>query len=282
MARIIVVTHEFDAFVRRSRFWTQRRSDYLLFQVLRRLQNRGHSWRIAVGPHATPGDVAILHVDCTFVDADYIALGAHYPITINFGASDISKRRVSGAQLSQDADWTGPVIVKTNLNYGGRIEAAHNDRAMKAGRPPPHAAVKPVDDYTILPSVAAVEASVWEDASMVVDRFLPEVDEEGFAMRTWVFMGQRERCSRHVSKDPVVKAYGSIRRTPVEIPDALRAERARLGFDYGKFDFVMQDGRPILLDANRTPGRSPASGQVLQAGLDLLADGLLEIIRSAL
>jgi hypothetical protein len=30
-------------------------------------------------------------------------------------------------------------------------------------------------------------------------------------------------------------------------------ERARLGFDYGKFDFVIHEGQAVLLDANRTP-----------------------------
>jgi hypothetical protein len=27
-----------------------------------------------------------------------------------------------------------------------------------------------------------------------------------------------------------------------------------MGFDYGKFDYVMQEGQPVLLDANKTPG----------------------------
>ena len=130
----------------------------------------------------------------------------------------------------------------------------------------------------VLPSIAAVGQAIWDDPSLVVDRFLPEPDAAGFAMRTWVFMGARERCSRHVSRDPMVKARSSISRMPVEVPDALRAERARLGFDYGKFDFVVHDGRPILLDANRTPGATVASGAVLRARVALLADGLHDLI----
>lgn len=38
-----------------------------------------------------------------------------------------------------------------------------------------------------------------------------------------------------------------------DAPEALKALRRELGFDYGKFDYVEHGGRPILLDANRTP-----------------------------
>jgi len=63
---------------------------------------------------------------------------------------------------------------------------------------------------------------------------------------------------------------------PVAVPDELRAERSRLGFDYGKFDFVVHEGRAILLDANRTPSAPPPSPEVdasnvhLAGGIDSL------------
>jgi hypothetical protein len=41
----------------------------------------------------------------------------------------------------------------------------------------------------------------------------------------------------------------------VPVPQALREMRARLGFDYGKFDFVVNDGRATLFDA--TAPQSP-------------------------
>jgi hypothetical protein len=98
------------------------------------------------------------------------------------------------------------------------------------------------------------------------------------SIRIWVFMGSRERCTRHVSSDPIVKASNIISRTLSEVPAALRAERARLGFDFGKFDFVIHEGQPILLDANRTPGSSPALREFLLDGARNLADGLEELI----
>jgi hypothetical protein len=38
-----------------------------------------------------------------------------------------------------------------------------------------------------------------------------------------------------------------------EVPNKLRLERQRLGFDFGKFDYVLENGVAQLLDANATP-----------------------------
>jgi hypothetical protein len=38
-----------------------------------------------------------------------------------------------------------------------------------------------------------------------------------------------------------------------EIPDELRRLRREMGFDFGKFDYGIVDGRVVLYDANRTP-----------------------------
>ena len=60
-----------------------------------------------------------------------------------------------------------------------------------------------------------------------------------------------------------------------EVPDELRQIRRELKFDYGKFDYTMVDGRPVLFDANRTPtiGRFPKArylplAETLAGGLD--------------
>ncbi len=119
--------------------------------------------------------------------------------------------------------------------------------------------------------------AVWDDESKVVQRFLPEIDPEGYALRTWVFAGARERCTRHVSRFPIVKADQVVSR---RLPRCLRneAERARLGFDFGKFDFVVRQGEAILLDANRTPGLSPTLSQFIKDGARNLAEGLAALI----
>jgi hypothetical protein len=81
---------------------------------------------------------------------------------------------------------------------------------------------------------------------------MPEPDQRDFAMRTWVFIGHQERCTPHVLPVPIIKAANAVARTASDMPEAVRVERARLGFDYGKFDFVIHNGVPVLLDTNLT------------------------------
>lgn len=279
VVHIVVVTHEFDEFVRREGFWRKRDSMYLLFDVLNALRGFGHRWSVARGPRPVRGDVAILHVDATRIPDEYLALADAYGVTVNFAVRDISKRVISGARLAAGEPWSGSVIVKSDLNCMGLPEDRLNAIARAKGRREPFPGHRMFKDYLILSSVEEVPDEVWADPRRVVERFLPERDEEGFALRTWVFMGEKERCTRHVSTHRIVKAAGMVRRTPCEVPDAIRAERERLGFDYGKFDFVVHDGTPVLLDTNRTPGTSPELRAFLQDGARNLAAGLDALIR---
>ena len=54
-------------------------------------------------------------------------------------------------------------------------------------------------------------------------------------------------------------------------PSELEAFREANGFDFGKFDYVEHDGRPILLDINKTPtivsSRAKTRMQYLSGGL---------------
>lgn len=279
MARLVVVAHEFDQFARWRARWPMRTSSYLLFDVLREFQKLGHSWRVSAGPNPVKGDVALLHVDSTIVDEKYLALRSHYARTINFGTGDISKHKVSSLRLMKGDRCPGPVIVKANLNAQGAMEEKHNRRALRAGRPPPHPDARTTGPYRILERVEDVDEHDWSDPDLIVERFLPESDEGGYVIRTWVFMGSRERCTRQVAADRIVKAGAVIRHEPAEVPMELRAERQRLNFDFGKFDFVIHDGKPILLDANRTPGVALAIRPMMKAGARNLAEGLDELVR---
>ena len=281
MARLVVVTHEFDRFVAWRRQWPPRTSGYLLFDVLRELQKLGHSWRVTTGPNPVEGDLALLHVDSTVVEEEYLALRTNYRRTMNLDTVDISKRTVSRLRLDQGDSWPGPVIVKGNLNAQGLPEVKHNGRAMRAGRPQPHSHAVAVGAY-VVDHLADVHERVWGSPHLVVERFLPEIEEDGcHVIRSWIFMGSRERCTRLVAPDPIVKAGKAIRFGPVEVPEELRAERERLKFDFGKFDFVIHQGVPILIDANRTPGIATPILSLMKAGARNLAEGLDEILRGA-
>ena len=48
----------------------------------------------------------------------------------------------------------------------------------------------------------------------------------------------------------------------------------RLHFDYGKFDYVVHEGRAVLIDTNKTTGSPPSTNPEREARRRILADGL--------
>ncbi|MDG4909766.1 hypothetical protein P9228_25605 [Mesorhizobium sp. WSM4898] len=280
MARIAVITHEFDRFQSRRGLLWRRDSPYMLFDLLEELKRRGHSVQVLSGTSAKPAaDIAVLHVDATVTSPDYVEYARAFPFCLNLGAADISKRRISGAVVGKDDGWKGQVIVKSSLNHRGTPEQQLNRRARRAGKPMPFPGVQSFDKYEIHASLADVPAELFGREDLIVERFIPEPEPDGFAARFWLFCGERERCTRHVSPQSLVKGDDTIRREAVPVPDELRALRRKLGFDYGKFDFVMHEGRAVLLDANKTPGRARNLSSFIAAGNANLADGFEGLIR---
>lgn len=270
MPRIAVISHKYDKFNRRA---------YFLGAMLKELEPAGVTAEITNGhKRFLDADLAVLHVDATVIDPEYVALAQRYPRTINLAVRNIGKRRISRAALARGESWQGPVIVKTELNARGAPELYHNQVAALRGKPAPHPEVTGLTDYIAFDRVADVPDSAWNDPRLAVEKFVPERDPRGYALGTWVFVGSRETCSRCVSPHPIVKGDAVIARELVPVPDELRAERKRLGFDYGKFDFVMHDGKPILLDANITPTIPENLSDELRRSVQQLARGLLEFL----
>lgn len=270
MARIAVISHKFDKFARRS---------YLLSGILKEAEQAGVEVEVTAGHRRfADADLAILHVDATIVDPEYSALARRYRRTVNLEIRNIGKSRISGAVLTRGESWPGRVIVKTELNACGAPEFYHNQVAALRGKPAPHPEVRSLRDYVLFDHIGDVPEEVWRDPQLVVERFLPECDPRGFALRTWVFFGDRETCSRCIGTEPVVKGASVIARELASVPDELRQARARLKFDYGKFDFAMHDGRPILFDANFTPTVPENLSEELSRSAKELAQGLLELL----
>jgi hypothetical protein len=273
LSRIVLVTHTHDNF---------RNRNSLLKSLSRHWADSGHAVILVEGLGDWPdGDLAIMHVDLSLIPAAYSDASKRYPLVVNGAATDIRKRRVSRNLVNPGDGWTGPVIIKTDLNYGGIPEwnALQQSKGEGTTADLPSGPIISTDrPYPILRSSSEVPMDVWSNAGLVVERFLPEQDTHGFWTRAWVFCGDRERCTRYLSKEPIVKTSGILARESVPVPDELRAERERLGFDYGKFDFVVRDGKAILLDANRTPS-APPSNPDIEASNANLARGLAALLR---
>jgi hypothetical protein len=104
-----------------------------------------------------------------------------------------------------------------------------------------------------------VPASLFDDPNVIVEKFQPEFENGLYFMRAMVFLGDRVTCTRFASRDPIVNGETKIQSEDVP-PDPEMIQLAKvMKFDYGKFDYVICEGKPILLDANKTTGGLTAS-----------------------
>jgi hypothetical protein len=256
------------------------KSKHLVMRLASYWQEDGH--RVSVGPCAElSGDVALLHVDQTRVPAAALPHNPSGKPLLNAGVLDISKRAVSRNLVRPGDGYRGPVIVKTDANYFGAPELRGRPRG-RLQRLLEHspawrlAGTLPRRDYPVLRSAGAVPGWVWRRDDLVVERFLPEIVDGLYALRSWLFFGREEYSVILYGKRPVVKAKRLVKWEYLhEVPEFLRAERKRLQFDFGKFDYVEREGEVFLLDANKTPtvaGRRTPN-------LRRLADGLAGFLR---
>jgi hypothetical protein len=277
--RIAILLHE------RQR-WIVRRG-YRIWALEEAWRREGIRVERIFGPRAPiDADLLIPHIDLTVMPEEYRAVLDAHPRVVNRRVRDCSKRRISRNLVGLGDAWEGPVIVKTDLNHGGLPEADASSacrgllaravprvRRLLAPRRLGRARHLEPYRYPVFASLAEVPPAVFSNPHLVVERFLPEREGNRCFVRYYSFFGDRHVCLRRGGEDAVVRFRAEVA-GPVEVPREIKEERARLGFDYGKFDFVIHDGRPVLLDANPTPTLVAAPTS------DLLASTLAEGIRA--
>jgi hypothetical protein len=179
--------------------------------------------------------------------------------------------------------YSGKVIAKTDLNYGGSPERIIKRNPSLWRRLLSHRFVrgdangsrfKAPFDYRIYDGLAEVPPAVFERNDVVVEKFLPEQEENFFFVRHYEFLGDRATCTRLAATNPIVKDQAVVRIEEVEPHPEILQARERLNFDYGKFDYVLHDGRPVLLDANKTTGADRVSSRELNIRRRHRADGI--------
>lgn len=252
-------------------------------------------------------DLLIPHVDLTRTPEAYATFLAQHPCVLNRRVLDISKRLISRDLVAPGDGYEGPVIVKTDENFGGMSEADARWRRETAGwlgpgrrllrrltralaRLRPHrspgsalARATHLAHYPVFERRRDVPSGVFDNRALVVERFLPERAGDLYCVRYYVFLGDRSLCARIGAKVPIVKGEDIVSVERVSVHPDIEARRIEMGFDFGKFDYVERDGRAILIDANRTPGRpgneatSVANAAELGPGLD----GALRSLRGA-
>lgn len=262
-------------------------SSYLISRLAMIWQEQGH--KITIGPAKhLDGDIGILHMDRTWISDTLLPDNPQGRLLLNGSILDISKRRISSNLLEHDSSYIGPVIIKTNANYFGwpersatssRIMLQFYEKLMKNFSWRLTRQFLP-GDYPVLDSLGDIPTWVWRRNDLVVEKFLPEIEGDEFALRVWVFFGDKEYGARMFSRNPVVKAKGITRYEYIyDVPDSLRKVRDKLGINFGKFDYVIVNGEAILLDVNKTPTvAAPNPPNTNSPNIISLASGLMHFL----
>ena len=235
---------------------------HLIWYLVDCWQEMGIQVEILKGPSTKQRQFDLLfpHIDLTKVPQRYVRLMDRNAKVINRKITDISKRRISRNLESKKSAYNGPVIVKTNANYGGIPEtqlrglkeiistklhqtfSPHLIRSMN-----PHM-------YPIYDSLREVPEIVWKNRNLIVERFIPERRDGDYSIRVCFFLGDAILNYKIYSRSKVIKGSTIESYEPVEFPESLLQIREEIGLDYGKFDYVIHEGKVHILDANKTPG----------------------------
>ncbi len=244
------------------------------------------SWAYGTS-HRPKADLLIPQVDLTRLPEDYIAHIGSYPKAVNRKVVEISKRSFSKHLLEEGSGYQGPVIVKTDNNFGGRPErwlalGKHGVPSwlycgalrIKSRFSASLAKQSVLAKYPVFNSLDEVPRGVFDNPALVVEKFLPEREGDWYFLRHYLFLGDHTRNVRVAGKDPFLKRSACVLRDEnLPVPPQLVSLRRDLGFDYGKFDYTMHDGQPALLDVNWTPGM-PGSREIAARAAGDLAGGI--------
>lgn len=247
-------------------------------------------------------DIAILHVDLTEIPEKYHTYAKRFPVVINAGNNSIGKDLFSHMALTWPTSYDGKVIVKTKLNFGGMPELSNSlwikrkffqlvsDAAMSGTVSSPLLkslawkrllTINP-SKYPIFDSVDDVPRAAWKNPNLIIEKFLPEQEEDGrYVLRHWYFFGSKEFRIKLVCKNPIPKWINMDSEEQsqsskdwfdievlddAELPDEVRAVRERLKMDYGRLDWVFHNGKPVVFDANKTPGATGVMDRTTELG----------------
>lgn len=205
-------------------------------------------------------DLLIAHINHTKVPTEYIDYLATQNNVLNLNVTDISKRNISKHLVEIDSGYTGPVIVKTDDNCAGLPESYLNRKKTKISNRLynylGYEFIRRLDpsNYQVYDSIGDVPRRIWKNKKMVVERFIPERVDDFYCIRVCHVLGDVLLNNRVCSNSKVIKGENITHVEKMDVPKDLHEMIREMGFDYGKLDYVVHDGKVSILDANKTPG----------------------------
>jgi hypothetical protein len=110
-------------------------------------------------------------------------------------------------------------------------------------------------DYRIYNSLRSVPIDWFKRDGVLVEKFLPEIQDGLYCLRNYHFLGDRGGCVLRKSAEPIVNAAtASNRRGHEPDPEIVKLKKPAVRL---RPDYVMHDGKAVL-DANTTPGMGTA------------------------
>lgn len=272
---------------------------YFIQMIARFWRKSGHEVTFVHGIQKNiQADLALLHVNLSVVPGEYVEYAKQFPISLNVDITDIRKRKVSQQLVQTNDAYNGPVIIKTDLNSGGipeeniygwsrpELPSFHNywrvffrrtrNLAIKLNLIDENSRrfvkTKYRESFRIYKSKNRIRNDIWKNNEWVVEKYIPEVENGVYVTRNAYFLGTKTVCFKNVSNDPIVKdnTNGEI----IDTPDSIKKYRERIGLDYGKIDYVLRDGHPVILDITKTVGgdEDPEFAKNLASGIKSYID----------
>ena len=268
------------------------RTGYLIEHMARHWMDRGAEVVDIMGTAApVPVDVLVCHVDLSVVPEEYRRFARDCPRVVNLSANDIRKRSYLGDLVGIDDGYSGPVIVKSDLNHGGLPERLLENPPTGAGRIAGGILrrlrrrfgvadqIRFKSDYRIYENREAVPSRRFRDGS-IIQPFRPERRDEDYVLREYYFLGDIEVLSTEIGSDPVLTTGRQIDCRQASPPPEVRAVRDRLNLDYGKIDYSCPDGEVVVYDANKCVGTRQNPGEPVMQLAAALSAGIDGWIRS--
>lgn len=258
---------------RRARRFFSRK--YIVNHLAEVWRKEGHRVVFLYGTRKSiPADICLVHVDLSVVPPEYITFANRYPVVVNGKILDIRKRAFTQHELFSGDNYQGQVIVKSNENYAGwpeqlltrNLASLVYSRLSNKWRLPTRR-FSSSEDYLVFERLTDVPEKYFQDSYFLVEKFLPEKVDGIYYVNQYIFNGPCELCIRLGSTEPVVKSKSLVSKVLTDPHPEMRRVRERMAIDYGKLDYCIHEGNPVLIDINKTvgfAGGGPLGNEVLR------------------